>query len=147
MYVIRRSRLGPEAEHVAVTRHADQLPPPWPQILKCRHDSFACPPPDPADDGLVQLLNGQFSLGKRVTDGSNDLLSLHVRQPDAVGKWRLCRDGRQRGCPYREIIGSQQMHGATGTIGLDQLVLVPQRVPHICAGGFLDTQCDRQLGR
>ncbi len=95
-----------EAQHTAVGRHDDGLPPSRPQVLERWHDTIASPLSDQVDDGLVQLVDGQFRILKRVTDRNNDLFSLLLRQAYAVRKGRVRRDSGQRGQPNRKIISS-----------------------------------------
>ena len=92
------------------------MPPSRPQILECGHDTIASPLADQVDDGLVQLVDGQFLIFERVTDGINDLVGLLRRQAYAVRKRRVCRDSGERGHPHRKIISSEQVHGASRTV-------------------------------
>src|SRR6185436_10828331 len=131
-----------EAQHAAVTSHADSLAPSRPQLLKRWHDPITRPRSDAVDDGLVQLIHRHFGVFECMTDGRNDLLLLLWCQPDSIRKGGAVRDRGQCCGPDRKIINGQQVYSAARTVRLDQAVLVPQRAPNSRPGGSLDAQGD-----
>ena len=88
-----RRPLWSEAQHAAAGSRADRLPPSRPHVLERGHHPIACPCPYEIDDRPIQLIKSQLGIFQRLADGINDLLRLRRRQPDAVGKGRLRRDG------------------------------------------------------
>jgi hypothetical protein len=98
------------------------------------------------DDGAIQFMDGQFGIFERVADGPNDLFSLWRRQSYVVRKRIVSRDCGQGCRPDRQIGGTEEVNRATRTVGLDQPVVIPQRVPDGRTCGALNTQRQRHLG-
>jgi hypothetical protein len=108
---------------------------------------IACPLTGQAHDGLVQLIDGEFGIFERVTNGIDNLLRLFRCEAYAVWKRGVRRDRRKRSHPDWKIISGKQVDRAARAVGLDQPVVIPQRLPHGRPGGSVNAQCQGQLGR
>jgi hypothetical protein len=110
----------PEAQHAAMCGGGRGLPPPRPHVLEGRHHPIAGPRPHSLDDRCCQLVHGQVAVAEGIVDRGDDQVGLVLVQAHVVGVRATPRDGAQRGCPLWQVRRGQQVHGATGAVGLDE---------------------------